>query len=51
MLVDLQALYGHGGPTISVPQAKRLAELELELGLDIYFLGEPDSEDQGESCA
>jgi hypothetical protein len=43
--------YGEGGPTISVPQAKRLAELELELGLDVYFLGEPDSENQGESRA
>jgi Domain of unknown function (DUF4279) len=32
---------GHGGPTLSVPQVKRLAELELEICLDIYFLGDP----------
>ena len=41
---------GHGGPTISVPQAEMLAELELELCLDIYFLGEPDLENEGESA-
>lgn len=27
---------GHGGPTLSVPQFKRLAELGIELWFDIY---------------
>jgi Domain of unknown function (DUF4279) len=34
---------GQGGPTLSVPQIKRLAELELEICLDIYFLGGPET--------
>jgi hypothetical protein len=33
---------GHGGPIISVSQIKRLAELELEIYLDVYFVGEPE---------
>jgi hypothetical protein len=34
----------NGGPTLSVPQIKRLAEFELEIWIDIYFLGGPDPE-------
>jgi hypothetical protein len=32
---------GHGGPMLSVPQLQRLADLELEICMDIYFLGGP----------
>jgi Domain of unknown function (DUF4279) len=35
---------GNGGPVLSVPQVKRLAEFELEIWIDIYFLGGPDPE-------
>jgi Domain of unknown function (DUF4279) len=38
---------GHGGPMISLPQIRKLVELELELWMDIYFLGEPEFEDGG----
>jgi len=31
---------GHGGPTISPTQAAKLAELGIDLGFDVYFVGE-----------
>jgi hypothetical protein len=31
---------GHGGPTISTEQARRLAELEIDLSFDVYFAEE-----------
>jgi len=31
---------GHGGPTISPEQSKRLAGLEIELWFDVYFMGD-----------
>jgi Domain of unknown function (DUF4279) len=34
---------GEGGPTFSVSQTKKLAELEIEVWLDVYFLGGPES--------
>jgi hypothetical protein len=34
---------GHGGPILSPAQMSRLADLDLELGFDIYFL--PDTDD------
>ncbi len=39
------SLSGHGGPTLSPPQMKRLAELNLEISFDCYFL---DNEEEGE---
>ncbi|ABW28502.1 DUF4279 domain-containing protein [Acaryochloris marina] len=34
-----QSLSGHGGPTISPQQSRRLAELNLELWFDVYLGG------------
>lgn len=31
---------GHGGPTLSVEQIKRLADFELEIWFDFYYLGQ-----------
>ena len=31
---------GHGGPTISLPQIRRLADFGFELLMDVYFLGD-----------
>jgi Domain of unknown function (DUF4279) len=38
------SLSGHGGPTISPGQMRRLGALNIELWFDVYFLGdeEPD---------
>ena len=33
---------GHGGPTLSARQTRRLADLELELWFDVYFEGDED---------
>ena len=37
---------GHGGPTLSPHQSRRLAELGLEFSYDIYFAGSDDDEDE-----
>ena len=34
--------YGHGGPTISPDQMRKLALLNLELWFDMYFLNEDE---------
>jgi Domain of unknown function (DUF4279) len=46
-----QSKYGQGGPTISVPLVKALAQLELEVCLDIYFFGEPGANTESEADA
>ncbi|MEK7951772.1 DUF4279 domain-containing protein [Luteolibacter soli] len=42
-LIDLcvrwDSRWGHGGPTISPVQMRRLAELQIELWFDVYFDG------------
>ena len=38
---------GHGGPILSPSQSKKLAELELELYIDVYFVGEHCPESEG----
>ncbi len=40
---------GNGGPVLSVPQIKNLADLDLEIWLDIYFLGGPEPEQESGS--
>lgn len=34
---------GHGGPTLSPPQMRRLADLGLEISFDCYFLNDDES--------
>jgi hypothetical protein len=43
------SLSGHGGPTLSPPQMKRLAELGLEIWFDCYFLDDDESGEQDET--
>jgi hypothetical protein len=38
--------YGHGGPTLEPEHMRRLADLNLELGLDVYFADEEETRGQ-----
>lgn len=38
--------YGHGGPALSPQSMQKLAQLELEIGFDVYFWGEDQREQQ-----
>jgi hypothetical protein len=40
------SLSGHGGPTLSPPQMKRLAALNLEISFDCYFLNDEEIGEQ-----
>lgn len=40
------SLHGHGGPTLSPHQMKRLAELCLEISFDCYFLNDDKESEQ-----
>lgn len=42
-----RSAHGHGGPVLWPEQMRRLAELDLEVGFDVYFFGdEPSSAEQ-----
>lgn len=38
--------YGHGGPVLSPQSMQKLAQLELEIGFDVYFWGEDQGDEQ-----
>jgi hypothetical protein len=41
------SLSGHGGPTLSPPQMRRLADLSLEIWFDCYFLNDDETGESG----